>query len=175
MTSNANFLLMDEPTNHLDIDSKEVLEDALLQYEGTVLVVSHDRYFLNKITDKIYDMSSDGAFEYLGNYDYYVEKKAELSETDDEINLSKTKTQLNAEKKKDREAIRDRQQRDKAIKELERLIEVHENEISALEITLCQPSTYDDKNLIIDLNEKLNILKNSLEDLYSKWSEIQED
>jgi len=108
MTSKSNFLLMDEPTNHLDIDSKEVLEDALLNYDGTVLVVSHDRYFLNKVANKILDMSQDSIFEYLGNYDYYLEKKAELSETDEEITQSKTKTQIIQEKKKDRELIRDR-------------------------------------------------------------------
>ncbi len=175
MTSKSNFLLMDEPTNHLDIDSKEVLEDALLNYDGTVLVVSHDRYFLNKVANKILDMSQDSIFEYLGNYDYYLEKKAELSETDEEITQSKTKTQIIQEKKKDRELIRDRQQRERTIKELEEKIEMHENEISALELILCQPSTYDDKNLFIDTNEKLNITKSELENLYTRWTEIQEN
>lgn len=175
MTSNANFLLMDEPTNHLDIDSKEVLEDALLNYEGTLLVVSHDRYFLNKVVNKIYDMSNDGAFEYLGNYDYYLEKKAELEEEDDEVAVSKTKTQLNAEKKKEREIIRDRQLKEKAIRKLEEEIEMHENKISELELALCQPSTYNDKVLIIDLNEKLNTCKSELEVLYTQWTEILEN
>ncbi len=175
MTSSSNFLLMDEPTNHLDIDSKEVLEDALLNYEGTVLVVSHDRYFLNKVANKIYDMSSNGVFQYLGNYDYYIQKKAELEEEDCEIPVSKTKTQINAEKKKERENIRDRQQREKTIKSLENQIEMHENKISELELALCQPSTYDDKFLIIDLNEKLNIYKYELEVLYTEWTEISEN
>lgn len=175
MTSNANFLLMDEPTNHLDIDSKEILEDALLNYEGTILVVSHDRYFLNKVVNKIYDMSNDGAFQYLGNYDYFVQKKAELEETDDEICVSKTKTQLNAEKKKERVYIRDRQQREKTIKNLEQQIEMHENKISELELKLCQPSTYNDKVLIIELNENLTICKNELEILYTEWTEIMEN
>jgi len=172
MTSKSNFLLMDEPTNHLDIDSKEVLEDSLLNYDGTVLVVSHDRYFLNKVTNKIIDMSSDGIFEYLGNYDYYLEKNAELNEKDDEVLALKTKTQINAEKKKDRETIKDRKMREKAIKDIEGQIEMHENEISELELTLCQPSTYNDKNLIINLNERLNILKNELEILYTNWAEL---
>lgn len=172
MTSNANFLLMDEPTNHLDIDSKEILEDALINYEGTVLVVSHDRYFLNKVANKIYDMSSEGTFQYLGNYDYYVQKKAELNEEDDKETVSKTKTQINAEKKKERENIRDRQQREKNIKKLEEQIEMHENKISELEFALCQPSTYNDKVLIIDLNEKLNTYKSELEILYTEWSEF---
>ena len=174
MTSKSNFLLMDEPTNHLDIDSKEVLEDSLLNYDGTVLVVSHDRYFLNKVTNKIIDMSSEGVFEYLGNYDYFLEKSAELNEKDDENIALKTKTQINAEKKKDRETIKDRQQKEKAIKEIEEQIEMHENRISELELTLCQPSTYNDKNLIINLNERLNISKTELELLYTKWTEIQE-
>lgn len=175
MTSSSNFLLMDEPTNHLDIDSKEVLEDALLNYEGTVLVVSHDRYFLNKVVDKIYDMSSEGVFQYLGNYDYYIQKKAELEEQDDEAAITKTKTQINAEKKKERESIRDRQQREKTIKSLETQIEMHENKISELELALCQPSTYDDKLLFIDLNEKLNTHKDELELLYVEWTEISEN
>ncbi|MGD9568253.1 MAG: ribosomal protection-like ABC-F family protein [Sedimentibacter sp.] len=175
MTSNANFLLMDEPTNHLDIDSKEVLEDALLNYEGTVLVVSHDRYFLNKVVNKIYDMSNDGAFQYLGNYDYFLQKKAELEEEDDEVIVSKTKTQLNAEKKKERENIRDRQQRERTIRNLEQEIEMHENKISELEYKLCQPSTYNDKVLIIELNEKLNTYKSNLEILYTQWTEILEN
>lgn len=172
MTSNANFLLMDEPTNHLDIDSKEVLEDSLINYDGTILVVSHDRYFLNKVVDKIYDLSVDGAFEYLGNYDYYVQKKAELSEMDDDEIANKTKTQINAEKKKEREFIRDRQQREKNIKELEEQIAMHENEIHELELQLCQPSTYNDKVLIINLNEKLNTQKEELKNLYILWEEF---
>ncbi|WP_312813522.1 ribosomal protection-like ABC-F family protein [Sedimentibacter sp.] len=172
MTSNANFLLMDEPTNHLDIDSKEMLEDALLNYEGTVLVVSHDRYFLNKIANNIYDMSSEGVFQYLGNYNYYLQKKAELEEDDDETIEAKTKTQINAEKKKEREQIRDRQRREKSIKKLEEMIEMHENKILELELALCQPSTYDDKVLVMNLNEKINILKNELEQYYNEWTEI---
>jgi energy-coupling factor transporter ATP-binding protein EcfA2 len=172
MTSNANFLLMDEPTNHLDIDSKEVLEDSLINYEGTVLVVSHDRYFLNKVVNKIYDLSEEGTFEYLGNYDYYLEKKAELEEPNDKETTSKTKTQINAEKKKEREQIRDRQQREKAIRDLEEKIFMHENEIHELETKLCQPSTYTDNFLIISLNEKLNIRKKELQDLYTLWEEF---
>lgn len=172
MTSNANFLLMDEPTNHLDIDSKEVLEDALLNYDGTVLVVSHDRYFLNKVANKIVEMSKDCSFEYLGNYDYYVQKKAELEESDNQETVLKTKTQINAEKKKERENIRERQQREKRIRLLEEQIELYENEKAELEHELCKPSTYNDNFLIIELNEKLNDNKNKLEVLYTQWAEI---
>lgn len=175
MTSNSNFLLMDEPTNHLDIDSKEILEDALVNYEGTVLVVSHDRYFLNKVADKIYDVSSDSAFQYLGNYDYYIQKKAELEETDESVTVLKTKTQINAEKKRERENIRDRQQREKTVQKIEEQIQMHENKIREFELALCQPSTYEDKVLIIDLNEKLNTYKNELEVLYTEWAKLLEN
>lgn len=175
MLSNTNLLLMDEPTNHLDIDSKEVLEDALINYDGTVIVVSHDRYFLNKVTNKIFDMSSDGLFEYLGNYDYYVEKKAELEQTDEEEIAGKTKTQLNAERKKERELRNTKKQREKQIKEIENNLELCENEIALLEDELCQPSTYNDKNKVLELNGKLDGLKIKHENLYMEWSAFHEE
>src|SRR5690606_32303219 len=80
MMQKANVLLLDEPTNHLDLDSKEVLENALLDYPGTILFVSHDRYFMNRISTKVVELMQDGTTEYLGDYDYYVEKKLETEE-----------------------------------------------------------------------------------------------
>lgn len=80
MMQKANFLILDEPTNHLDLDSKEVLENALIDYPGTLLFVSHDRYFINRIATKVVELSGTGSFEYLGDYDYYIEKKQELLE-----------------------------------------------------------------------------------------------
>lgn len=174
MLSESNFLLMDEPTNHLDIDSKEILEDSLINYDGTVLVVSHDRYFLNKVTNKIIDMSHDGVFEYLGNYDYYLEKKAELEQTDDEIIITKTKTQINAERKKDRNLKSEKKKREKEVKDIEEKIEHNENEIASLEDKLCQQTTYNDKNLVLEINEKIQALNAELEELYAVWSELTE-
>ena len=102
--SQSNFLLLDEPTNHLDIDSKEVLEEALVNYTGTIFTISHDRYFLNKVVDKILVLGENGVTEYLGNYDYYIEKKRQLSEMNKEENTeTKTKTQLKEEKIKEKE------------------------------------------------------------------------
>lgn len=172
MLSESNFLLMDEPTNHLDIDSKEILEDALSNYDGTVLVVSHDRYFLNKLCNKIIDMTSEGLTEYLGNYDYYLEKKAELEQTDDEIIVSRTKTQINAERKKDRELRAEKKKKEKEIKDVEEKIESNENELALLEEKLCQQSTYNDKNLVLQINEKIQALKVEIEELYTFWSDI---
>lgn len=103
MLSKANFLLLDEPTNHLDIDSKEILEDALNLYEGTVLAISHDRYFLNKVANKIFAMDKCGIDEYLGNYDYYLEKTQNTVENEDEYI---SKTQLQKKKKEDQKFVR---------------------------------------------------------------------
>jgi len=175
MLSESNFLLMDEPTNHLDIDSKEILEDSLVNYDGTILVVSHDRYFLNKVTNKIIDMSQDGLFEYLGNYDYYVEKKAELEQTDDEVLVTKTKTQINAERKKERNIKIEKKKKEKEIKDIEKKIENNENEIAALEDKLCQQTTYNDKNLVLEINEQMQQLNVELENLYAIWSELTEE
>lgn len=174
MLSESNFLLMDEPTNHLDIDSKEVLEDAISNYDGTVLVVSHDRYFLNKLCTKIIDMTSKGITEYLGNYDYYLEKKAELEQTDEEVIISKTKTQINAERKKERENRAERKKKEKEIKDIEEKIEKNENELALLEEKLCQQSTYSDKNLILQINEKIQALKAENDELYTFWSNLNQ-
>ena len=102
--SNANLLLLDEPTNHLDIDSKEVLEEALSSYTWTIFTISHDRYFLNTVVDKVLVLDENGITEYLGNYDYYIEKKKQVQEMNTvEVVEEKTKTQLKEEKRKERE------------------------------------------------------------------------
>ena len=80
MMQKANFLILDEPTNHLDLDSKEILENALIDYPGTILFVSHDRYFINRIASKVVELNVEGVTDYLGDYDYYVEKKLEQEE-----------------------------------------------------------------------------------------------
>ncbi|MBS4161793.1 ABC-F family ATP-binding cassette domain-containing protein, partial [Klebsiella pneumoniae] len=90
MLQKANFLILDEPTNHLDLDSKEVLENALIDYPGTILFVSHDRYFINRIATKVFELSPEKVEEYLGDYDYYTEKKAQQLELEE---LEKQKTQ----------------------------------------------------------------------------------
>ena len=95
--------MLDEPTNHLDIDSKEVLEEALSSYTGTIFTISHDRYFLNTVVDKVLVLDENGITEYLGNYDYYIEKKKQVQEMNTvEVIEEKTKTQLKEEKRKER-------------------------------------------------------------------------
>ena len=167
MLSDANFLLMDEPTNHLDIDSKEVLEDALIDYEGTVLVISHDRYFLNKVTDKILEMTEDGIIEYLGNYDYYLEKKNEvIIEEDEEL---KTKTQIKLERKKEREKQKLYRKKKKQIENLEDLIEKNEMELENLDNLLCDPKIYEEPENALELSQKREELQLKLDKLYDEW------
>lgn len=175
MISESNFLLMDEPTNHLDIDSKEILEEALQYYDGTALIVSHDRYFLNKVANKIFDMSENGIFEYLGNYDYYVYKKAELEATDDEIVEVKTKTQIQNERKKERQEINKKRKKEKEISNIENAISDYENKISHIESLLCLQETYSDTEKVLELNNEMNIYKESLNNLYEKWEKLNEN
>ncbi|AFS77357.1 ABC transporter, ATP-binding protein [Gottschalkia acidurici 9a] len=174
MLSKANFLLMDEPTNHLDIDSKEVLEDALLNYDGTLLVISHDRYFLNKVTDKILDLSQDGVTEYLGNYSYYLEKKNAPLLDDEDDTSSVTKTQIKADRRKEKDRDRAERQVRKNIKKLEENIANLEEEISSLEELMCSPEVYSDHEKSQEIHEKTLNLKTKLEELYLQWMELTE-
>lgn len=176
MLSKANFLLMDEPTNHLDIDSKEVLEDALLNYTGTLIVISHDRYFLNKVADKILELSSEGITEYLGNYEYYLEKKNALELYDDEYeDEGKTKTQQKAERKKEREQRQKEKQRKEKIKELEDKILKKEEKILFIENLLCDSDIYSSPDKVQEISAENNLLKNELEILYERWVHLTEE
>lgn len=173
MLSKANFLLMDEPTNHLDIDSKEVLEEALNDYEGTVFVISHDRYFLNKVVTKIIELTSEGIKEYLGNYEYYLEKKNEVLYEDDEEN-GKTKTQLKVEKKKEKELLQIERNKRAVIKKIEAEINALEKEIENIDNTLCNPEIYENHEEILAFSKKREELNDNLNELYDKWIKLTE-
>lgn len=174
--SNSNFLLLDEPTNHLDIDSKEVLEEALLNYDGTVFVISHDRYFLNTISDKILALDENGITEYLGNYDYYIEKKKQLKETIKlkELNdkETKTKTQLKEEKKKEREIRELHKKNRNKIQNIEKEIEKLENKINELDLRLCEEEVYSNPEKSKEIHNKKIDLEEKLSNLYSEWEEL---
>ncbi|KGG81236.1 thiamine ABC transporter substrate-binding protein [Caloranaerobacter azorensis H53214] len=174
MLSKANFLLMDEPTNHLDIDSKEVLEDALKDYEGTLLVISHDRYFLNKVTDKILELNSNGIKEYLGNYDYYLNKK-KANEIQEEISDDKTKTQIKAERKRLKEQQKKEKKLKERIKNLESKISQYEEKISELEKYMCKPEVFNNPTKSIEISTEVNNLKNELNKLYDEWMELTDN
>jgi len=176
--SKSNFLLLDEPTNHLDIDSKEVLEEALIDYEGTLFTISHDRYFLNTVIDKILVLGENGVDEYLGNYDYYQGKKKQQIDLE---NLSiepeaivKTKTKLKEEKKREREQRQEANKAKKIVKDIEDRISLLEKEIGGLELMLCQEEIYSSPDKLKEVNIEKNDLEKELENLYAKWEEIIE-
>lgn len=168
MLSKANLLLMDEPTNHLDIDSKEVLEDAILDYEGTLFVISHDRYFLNRVTDKILELTEEGIKEYLGNYNYYLEKKNEVLYVEDEED-GKTKTQIRLDKKKEKEILKEERSKRKEISSLEEKIADAETKLEEVDEELCDPELYSDPDKIVTLTKKREDIQLLLDKLYEEW------
>lgn len=174
--SRSNLLLLDEPTNHLDIDSKEVLEDALKEYEGTLLTISHDRYFLNTVVDRILVLKPDGVEEYLGNYEYYQNKKKQESEksylADMEDQVSKTKTQIREERRREKELKKNENKAKKLIKDLEVEIELTEKQIGGLDHMLCQEEVYTSPERMKEVNQEKSDLEKRLSKLYDKWEQI---
>lgn len=165
--SKANFLLLDEPTNHLDLKSKEVLEKALLDFGGTLLFVSHDRYFIDKIATKVLEMSSDSIKEYYGNYSYYVEKRNENNTKEDE-DEKKTKTQLKNEKMREKLKQKEAKKQREYMARIENEIIETEDAIKELEEKMCNPDIYKTGE-IVDTQSKYNMLKEKLEKLYEEW------
>jgi len=171
--SKANFLLLDEPTNHLDIDSKEVLEEALENYTGTIFTISHDRYFLNTVVDKILVLGKNGITEYLGNYDYYINKKRESEEMSAIVEVEeKTKTQLKEEKRKEKEQ-REKEKKNKyKIKNIEQEIEELETKIEELDNLLCQEEVYSNPDKSKEVSQEKITFEDKLSSLYETWEEL---
>lgn len=168
-----NFLILDEPTNHLDIDNKEVLENALIDYQGTLLFVSHDRYFINRIANKVIELSPEGSKLYLGDYDYYLEKKKEEEEIAEL--QAKEAAPVEAPKKK---FYQDKEQQ-KLIRSLRRKIEAIEEtlstldeEIAELEIQMSQPDILNDHVQLLELTNDLKAKKAEQEEQLSSWEEL---
>lgn len=171
--SNSNFLLLDEPTNHLDIDSKEVLEEALLNYTGTLFTISHDRYFLNTVVDKILVLDSEGITEYLGNYDYYIEKKKQALEMNTvEAVEEKTKTQLKDEKRKEREQREIEKKARVRRQNIEKEIEEIEAKIEELDLLMCQEDVYSNPEKSKEVSQNKSNLEENLNNLYEEWEQL---
>lgn len=174
----ANLLILDEPTNHLDIDSKEVLEGALADFPGTIIFVSHDRYFINRIADQVAEMNPQGIKMYLGDYDYYLEKKAEEAELarlqmEKEVQsttVSDKKRSFKEEKQKQSEE----RKRKRQIAELEKQIETTEEHIAHLEEQMTLPEVYEDHEKALELTEETNMYKQKLDDLLEHWTSLEE-
>lgn len=175
MMKKANVLVLDEPTNHLDLDSKEVLEQALIEYPGTIIFVSHDRYFINKIATKIYELSTDGLVEYLGDYDYYVAKKAELLELGQISQKTKTGESLSPKRSYEEEKERKKleRQRQRKIEQLETEMEQIEQQIATYEQQLYDPSCYNDYEKARDTQGKIDELKQKFDELFEQWELLQ--
>ena len=177
MLSGANTLILDEPTNHLDIDAKEVVEDALLDFEGTLIIVSHDRYLLQKLPTRIFELTTDGIVEYKGRFDYYLQKKEERKAAESSVEESKSTPagELSAEEerklRKEQEAEKRRQER--RIKELEGIIEDLEARIQKTEEILCAPENMSNVELLQEKGELLEKYKAELEVQYEEWMELQ--
>lgn len=174
MLSKSNFLLLDEPTNHIDMSTRSILEDVLDSYDGTLLIISHDRYFINEIANKIFEFTPEGINEYLGNYDDYKKKREEEKATSKTVeeNSSITKTQLQKNRKKEKEQEKYKKQVQKNIKELERKIETIQINISDLETIMSQPDFYSDQDKSLQVLNNYNSLKLSLEDLNEEWMNL---
>ena len=173
MLRQDNFLILDEPTNHLDMDSREMLETALLGFEGTILTVSHDRYFINRIADRVLVMEPDGVTEYLGNYDDYLEKLAQKNAREEELAPQKTKTALREEKKREKAAIEAARREKARIANLETQITDLEEQMTKLEIEMSDPEAYQDNARAQSMNKRYNDLQKKIADLYEEWEQAQ--
>ncbi|MEK4067576.1 ABC transporter ATP-binding protein [Peribacillus sp. FSL R5-0717] len=178
MMQKGNFLILDEPTNHLDLDSKLVLENALIDYPGTILFVSHDRYFINRIATKVIELSKDGNEEFLGDYDYYLEKKQEqaeiqaLEQQDQAKSLDAVAEKTNY--KIDKEAKKAERQRKRRIEEIEAAMELLETEINEYNDLLCDPNVFQDHEKVMEVQTKLDHAQESLDLLLEEWAELEE-
>lgn len=171
--SKANFILLDEPTNHLDIYSKEVLEEALIDYDGTLLVISHDRYFINRVATKVISLSSTGTEVYLGNYDYYLYKKKEQALSLEAPPVEeKTKTQLKDEKRREREERNKQRELVKRREQLEQEIMEVEEELSKLELLMCDEAVYSNPEKSKEVQQQTMANKARLEKLYETWENL---
>ena len=173
MLRKDNVLLLDEPTNHLDMDSREVLEDALRDFPGTILAISHDRYFINRFAEKIWCLDAEGLKEYLGDYDSYFEKISRDQEPDGGDAARMTRTAQEKEKRKSREEQRQAQARKDQIRAAEKEISDTEEQIAALEKKMAEPETYQDSAAAATLSTRYRELQDTLEKLYEKWEKLE--
>lgn len=179
MMQKSNFLILDEPTNHLDLDSKEVLENALIDYPGTILFVSHDRYFINRLASKVFELSSEGLTEYLGDYDYYVAKKLEQEELamiEESVVATKADTSSSDTSAYyvDKEQKKLERQKRRRLEEIEQQIEKFEADIAEAEELLCQPEIFQDHERSFELNEQLEKNRSEVDKLMEEWELLQD-
>ena len=174
MLSNANFLILDEPTNHLDITSKEILENALNSYTGTVLFVSHDRYFINSTATRIIELANKTVVNYIGNYDYYLEKKDILGAKPITNNISKSSSSAISKLNWQEEKVKQAQQKKikNEIKRTEERMALIEAEIEELDNMYADPAISSDTAKLMEIHTRKDALGKELDELYDKWGEL---
>lgn len=180
MLSNANFLILDEPTNHLDIVSKEILEQALKDYTGTVLYVSHDRYFINQTATRILELTGRTLVNYIGNYDYYLEKKEELTKiyapenvlTDTQEKMPESSVKLDWKAQKEEQARQRKREND--LKKTEARIEELEARDAVIDEEMAKPEIATNVSECVALSNEKAQIAGELEQLYAKWEELAE-
>lgn len=176
MLSEANFLILDEPTNHLDITSKEILETALNAYKGTVLYVSHDRYFINKTASRILELTHNAFINYIGNYDYYLEKKEVLTPADTQIETAKNTApsaqKLDWKQQKEQQAIARKKEND--LKKCEERIEQLEMKDKTLDEEMAKPENATNVARLQELVKQKEEVTAELEQLYEDWEKLSE-
>ena len=179
MLSEANFLILDEPTNHLDIASKEILEEALNSYTGTVLYVSHDRYFINQTATRILDLTNQSVVNYIGDYDYYLEKKEELTEkyaptaqeaTEEAKEETPSEGKLTWQQQKEEQARKRKQENE--LKKVEKRIEELETRDKEIDDTLVLPDVCTNVGRCAELSREKDKIQAEIEELYEKWEEL---
>lgn len=180
----ANVLILDEPTNHLDIESKEVLEAALIDFEGTILFVSHDRYFINRIASKIVELATEKATVFLGDYDYYQEKLAEEKELarldaedrrkkGEQVEATSSVRKLNYQEEKEQQKLL--RQRKRKLEEVEKSMEATDKKIAELELQLTNPEVFQDHEKALEITQELDAVKADGEKLMEEWEQISEE
>ena len=177
MLSEANFLILDEPTNHLDMYSREILEDALCAYTGTVLYVSHDRYFINRTATRILELDKNILIPYIGNYDYYLEKKEELTNAytggvSEQASEASAVSGASLDWKAQKEELAAKRKKENNIKKTEKAIDELEERISGINEKINLPENADDHVKLTKLTGQLLELQGELDSLYEKWEEL---
>ena len=174
MLGGYNLLLLDEPTNHLDASSREALEDTLLSYQGTLVVISHDRYFINKLANRVLALSRDGVTEYLGNYDAYLEKQMEASAAPMMKKSEKKEKPQNEWQLRKQQQSEERKRKTRLAK-VESEIEAIEGDIAAIQEELSAEATQSDYERLLSLTALLEEKQSALEALYEDWAELQDE
>ena len=164
MLEQTNFLILDEPTNHLDTDTREIVERALLKYQGTLLIVSHDRHFLDALAERVLEIRDGKLYDYPGNYSWFLEKREEL--------LAAPAVDEKPVKQKSLKHDENSKALKKKISQLEKEISQHESRISEIDLALCQPETFEDSQKVKSLMTERSKLDFNLKNLYTNWEEL---